>query len=90
MVQPKRTLKKLKAAEQETRKPLIMDAAERVFAHKPHDRVSMREIAAEAIKKKTTTSPPDALTLKPSGFFSGGVMAATIRHNSQQTLRTDR
>ena len=48
MVKPKQTLKKLKAAEQEARKQIIMDAAERVFAHKPHDRVSMREIAAEA------------------------------------------
>jgi AcrR family transcriptional regulator len=43
-----KTFKNLKAAEKETRKQLIIDAAERVFAHKPHDHVSMKEIAAEA------------------------------------------
>jgi AcrR family transcriptional regulator len=48
MTPPIKTFKNLKAAEKETRKQLIIDAAERVFAHKPHDHVSMKEIAAEA------------------------------------------
>ncbi len=48
MAPPIKTFKNLKAAEKETRKQLIIDAAERVFAHKPHDHVSMKEIAAEA------------------------------------------
>ncbi len=48
MAPPIKTFENLKAAEKETRKQLIIDAAERVFAHKPHDHVSMKEIAAEA------------------------------------------
>jgi len=44
----KNTLLKLKTKEREDRKNLILDAAERVFSHKPFNRVSMREIADEA------------------------------------------
>ena len=42
------TLNELKAKEREARINLILDAAERVFATKPFDSVSMREIADEA------------------------------------------
>ena len=56
MASPVKTFKNLKAAEKEARKQLIIDAAERVFAHKPHDRVSMKEIAAEAVKRIEVTS----------------------------------
>lgn len=38
----------LKETERRTRRRLIVDAAERVFARKPFERVSMREIAVEA------------------------------------------
>jgi len=44
----KTTLTELKAREREARVNLILDAAERVFATKPFDSVSMREIADEA------------------------------------------
>jgi AcrR family transcriptional regulator len=44
----KGTLSKLKQQERETRKNLILDAAERVFSTKPYDSVSMQEIANEA------------------------------------------
>lgn len=44
----KKTYDELKAAEKEARKQFIIDAAERVFAQKPHDHVSMKEIAREA------------------------------------------
>jgi AcrR family transcriptional regulator len=44
----KTTLTELKSREREARKSLIIEAAERVFAIKPHDKVSMREIADEA------------------------------------------
>lgn len=40
-------LKEIKNREHETRKNLIIDAAERVFAVKPFDKVSMSEIARE-------------------------------------------
>lgn len=42
------TLKTLKSKEKEARKNLIIDAAERVFATKPVDKATMREIADEA------------------------------------------
>jgi len=42
------TLKTLKTNEREARKNLIIDAAERVFATKPVDKATMREIADEA------------------------------------------
>ena len=42
------TLKTLKSNEREARKNLIIDAAERVFATKPVDKATMREIADEA------------------------------------------
>jgi len=42
------TLKTLKQKEREARKDLIIDAAERVFATKPVDKATMREIAGEA------------------------------------------
>lgn len=42
------TLKTLKQQEKEARKDLIIDAAERVFATKPVDKATMREIANEA------------------------------------------
>ncbi|HPJ42726.1 MAG TPA: TetR/AcrR family transcriptional regulator [Spirochaetota bacterium] len=42
------TLKTLKSREKEARKDLIIDAAERVFATKPVDKATMREIADEA------------------------------------------
>lgn len=41
-------LNRLKEQERETRKNLILDAAERVFATKPYDKVSIKEIADEA------------------------------------------
>jgi len=44
----KKTFNDLKRAEKEARKNLIIDAAERVFANKPYDKVSMKEIAKEA------------------------------------------
>lgn len=44
----KNTLNKLREQEREVRRNLIMDAAERVFATKPFDKVSMNEIAEEA------------------------------------------
>ncbi len=44
----KDTLNKLKEQEREIRKNLIIDAAERVFAIKSFNKVSMREIAVEA------------------------------------------
>lgn len=42
------TLKTLKTREKEARKDLIINAAERVFATKPVDKATMREIADEA------------------------------------------
>jgi AcrR family transcriptional regulator len=42
------TLKTLKQREKEARKDLIINAAERVFATKPVDKATMREIASEA------------------------------------------
>ena len=42
------TLKQLKSKERDKRKALIIEAAERVFANKPYDKVSMQEIADEA------------------------------------------
>jgi AcrR family transcriptional regulator len=42
------TLKTLKSNEREARKNLIIEAAERVFATKPVDKATMREIADEA------------------------------------------
>ena len=44
----KNTLSRLKTKERETRKSLIVEAAERVYAIKPYNKVSMREIAYEA------------------------------------------
>jgi len=44
----KSTLSELKSKERQDRKDLIIDAAERVFATRPFNRVSMREIADEA------------------------------------------
>ncbi|TAL38425.1 MAG: TetR/AcrR family transcriptional regulator [Spirochaetes bacterium] len=44
----KNTLGKLKTREREDRKNLIIDSAERVFASRPFDKVSMREIAEDA------------------------------------------
>ena len=44
----KMTLKTLKSNEREARKNLIIDAAERVFATKPVENATMREIADEA------------------------------------------
>jgi AcrR family transcriptional regulator len=44
----KNTLNKLRIKEREARRNLIMDAAERVFATKPLDKVNMSEIAEEA------------------------------------------
>lgn len=41
-------LTKLKEQERDTRKNLILDSAERLFATKPFDKVSMQEIADEA------------------------------------------
>ncbi|TAL36883.1 MAG: TetR/AcrR family transcriptional regulator [Spirochaetes bacterium] len=43
-----RTLGKLREREREARRALIVDAALRVFATRPFDRASMRDIAAEA------------------------------------------
>ncbi len=42
------TLETLKSGEKEARRNIIIDAAERVFATKPFDRASMREIAEES------------------------------------------
>ncbi len=44
----KSTLSRLKEQERETRKNLILDAAEKLFSTKPYDAVSMQEIANEA------------------------------------------
>ena len=44
----KNTLTELKAQERDTRKEIIINAAQRVFAIKPFDKVSVREIADEA------------------------------------------
>jgi AcrR family transcriptional regulator len=44
----KTTLRTLKTQEREARISLIINAAERVFATKPFDKASMREIAKEA------------------------------------------
>jgi AcrR family transcriptional regulator len=48
MMKEKNTLNKLRIKEREARRNLIMDAAERVFAIKPLDKVNMSEIAEEA------------------------------------------
>lgn len=42
------TFAELKEKEREARRKIIIDAAERVFAHKPFQKVSMRDIAKEA------------------------------------------
>jgi AcrR family transcriptional regulator len=42
------TLETLKSREKEARRDIIIDAAERVFATKPYDKASMREIAVES------------------------------------------
>ncbi|HMK33906.1 MAG TPA: helix-turn-helix domain-containing protein, partial [Desulfomonilaceae bacterium] len=42
------TLTKLRKKERETRRDLIIDAAIRLFATTPFDRVGMRDIASEA------------------------------------------
>jgi AcrR family transcriptional regulator len=42
------TLQKLRESERDVRRNLIIDAAMRLFAHKPFDRVGIRDIAAEA------------------------------------------
>jgi len=47
-IKQRNTLGKLKSEERQNRKNLIIDAAERVFASRPFDKVSMREIAEEA------------------------------------------
>jgi AcrR family transcriptional regulator len=44
----KRTFSRLKEKEREDRKDLILDAAEKLFATKPYDKVSLQEIANEA------------------------------------------
>jgi len=44
----KTTFNDLRLKERETRKDLIIDAAQRVFAVRPYDKVSMKEIAKEA------------------------------------------
>lgn len=44
----KRTLSRLKEKEWEDRKDLILDAAVKLFATKPYDKVSLQEIANEA------------------------------------------
>ncbi len=43
-----RKLNSLRMQEKEARRNLIIDAAERIFAEKPFDRVSVRDIAREA------------------------------------------
>lgn len=50
----KNILNVLKEKERETRKNLILDAAERQFATKPFDKVSMKEIANEAQLSKSS------------------------------------
>jgi len=53
----KNTLNKLREQERGVRRNLIMDAAERVFATKPFDKVSMSEIAEEAGMATSSITP---------------------------------
>ena len=43
------TFARLKKQEKDLRKQIIVDAAEKLFASKPFSRVSMRDIAKEAV-----------------------------------------
>lgn len=67
------TFTKLKARERETRKSLILDAAERSFAAKPFNKVSMRDIAREAGISAASIYRyfPDQQTLFVEAFLRG-------------------
>jgi AcrR family transcriptional regulator len=67
------TFSKLKEQERETRRVLIVDAAERSFAAKPFNRVSMRDIAREAGISAASIYRyfPDQQTLFVEAFLRG-------------------
>lgn len=72
MHSPKR-FSDLKDREREDRRNIIIDAAERVFASKPFDRVNIREIASEAGISHATIYRyfPDQQTLFVEAFLRG-------------------
>lgn len=74
----KNTLNQLKEREREVRTKIIMDAAERVFAVMPFDKVSMREIADEA---GMATSSIYTYFPNQEALF----VETTIRHHKQLT-----
>ena len=74
----KNTLNQLKEKEREVRTTIIMDAAERVFAVMPFDKVSMREIADEA---GMATSSIYTYFPNQEALF----VETTIRHHRQLT-----
>ncbi len=70
---PLRTFSDLKVRERQNRQNIIIDAAERVFASKPFDAVSMRDIACEAGISHATIYRyfPDQQTLFMEAFLRG-------------------
>ncbi len=88
MMKTKGAFSRLKEQERKTRKAIIIDAAERVFASKPFSKVTMRDIAGEA-----GISPgaiyryfPDQQTLFVEAFLIG---AEGIAKSVQEILSKD-
>ncbi|MBW2599504.1 MAG: TetR/AcrR family transcriptional regulator [Deltaproteobacteria bacterium] len=69
----KNTFNELRQREREARKDVIVDAAERVFASKPFNKVSMRDIAREAGISPASIYHyfPDQQTLFVDAFLRG-------------------
>jgi|SRR5680860_77589 len=86
----KNTFNGLRKRERETRKDVIVDAAERVFALKPFNRVNMRDIAGEAGISPASIYRyfPDQQTLFVEAFLRGakeilGILGDIIDKNGE-------
>src|SRR5680860_1725975 len=86
----KNTFNGLRKRERETRKDVIVDAAERVFALKPFNRVNMRDIAGEAGISPASIYRyfPDQQTLFVEAFLRGakeilGILGDIIHKNGE-------
>ncbi len=80
LMDKKNTFNELRQREREARKDVIVDAAERVFASKPFNKVSMRDIAREAGISPASIYRyfPDQQTLFVEAFLRGAKEITSI------------